>query len=204
MKKLFAAALVCMSSLSHAALISSSADSALVGGSVIDFTGMATGNASSYTVGNVTFATTTGTLRIAQFGEGGSGWLGSGQTLTTRDTTGTSAFSIVFANPVSAFGMDWGAANPSWNVSLFDAANNLLETVVFVGGNVGATFSEFYGAQHAGISRVELTSQNGYDWVIVDDFTYVAGRNNQVPEPDSLALVALALAGLGISLRRSK
>jgi len=201
MKKLLAAAMICASSLSHAALISSSADPALAGGSVIDFTGMTTGNATSYTVGNVTFSTTSNTLRIAPFGEGGSSWLGSGQTLTTRDTAGNSSFSIAFANPVSAFGMDWGAANPSWNVSLYDSANNLLESVVFVGGNAGASFSEFYGAQHAGISRVELTSLGGYDWVIVDDFTYVAGRN-QVPEPGSMALVALAMVGLGAVRRR--
>lgn len=86
---------------------------------------------------------------------------GSGQTLTTRDTLGTSAFSITFAKILSsAFGMDWGAANPNWTVSLFDAANNLLETLVFIGGDGRATYSEYYGAQHAGISRVELTSVN--------------------------------------------
>jgi hypothetical protein len=202
LKKYLMVGLMLVAGWSHAALINSSADPALGGGSIIDFSGIATQNASSFTVGGVTFSTTTGTLRVAPFGEGGSGWLGSGQMLTTRDTTGTSSFSIIFSTAVSAFGMDWGAANPSWNVSLFDSLDNLLESVVFVGGNAGASFSEFYGASHTGISRVELTSVSGYDWVIIDDFTFVTDDNGSVPEPATALLVGLALAGLGVARRR--
>jgi len=85
-------------------------------------------------------------LRIAPFGEGGSGWMGSGQTLSTVNTVAPSSFVIDFATTVSAFGMNWGAANPNWQVDLFDSSNALLESLTFVGGNAGATFSEFYGS----------------------------------------------------------
>ena len=207
MKRFFIVGLMLVSGVSNAALISSNADPALTGSALIDFTGIPTQNATSFTIGDVTFATTGGTLKIAPFGEGGSSWMGSGQTLTTRDTTSPSSFSIVFGTAVSAFGMNWGAANPNWNVSLYDSSNNLLESLVFLGGSGGGggTFSEFYGASNSGISRVVLTTaDSGYDWVIIDDFQYVTNGQVSVPEPASMALVGLGLAGLAFSRRRSK
>jgi hypothetical protein len=97
--------------------------------------------------------------------------------------------------------MDWGAANPDWGVVLYDSLNNVLENVVFVGGNSGATFSEFYGVSNpGGIARVELTSVSGFDWVIIDDFQYVSAGS--VPEPVTVTLLGLGLAGIGFSRKR--
>jgi hypothetical protein len=115
----------------------SSADPPWPAAVCIDFTGMATGNATSYTVGDVTFSTTSGTLRIAPFGEGGSSWLGMTETLTTRDTGN----SILDRLCQSRLGLRHGLGAASRaGMSLLHSAGNLLETLVFV-GDTGATYS---------------------------------------------------------------
>lgn len=181
-----------------ASLITSDSDPALSGSTIINFDGTSTQNATSFTFGDVIFSTTSGTLRIAPFSEGGI-FGGSGQDLSTTDTANPSSFTITFATPVSAFGMNWGAANPDWTVDLFDSSDNLLESLVFIGGDSTASFIEFYGASINGISRAELAT-TGYDWVKIDNFEYVSS----VPIPAAVWLFGSGLLGLIGMARRKK
>ncbi len=185
----------------NAAFISNSSDPSLSGATVIDFESQTISSSTNYSIGDVTFSNAgTGSLQISNYTTGGV-YGTSGLELSTRYAQGS--FNIDFASPVSAFGMIWGAANPNWNVDLFDSSNNLIESLVFLGGNNGASFIEFYGARNSGIAKAQLTAASGYDWVKIDDFQYVTESiNGTVPEPTSFALIGLGFAG--ISLTRKK
>lgn len=187
-----------------ATIITSAADPALAGGTVVDFSSATQGSAPSFTVDGVTFSALPGdgSLTIGSLGSYG----GVGNDLQTQDLNGsaTPGFSITLPEPVSAFGMVWGAANPNWTVSAYDSSDALIESVTFVGGDHGASYEEFYGIAASGIASVVLIA-GSYDWIVVDDFTYVAGGGSEaaVPVPAAAPLALMGFAAL-FGLARSR
>ena len=182
--------------------ITSIGDPALSGSTIIDFDNQPTQDFLSLTLSGVTFTAAAGgyTLRTAPFTEGGV-YGGSGQELSTQNSN--VGFTISFATPVSAFGMNWGGANENWTVSLFDSANAPIEMLTFLGGDPGkgATYIEFYGAKANDIKYVSFVAQNA-DWVKIDDFHFVPTSTAPVPEPATLLLIVTGLGGAVASRRR--
>lgn len=179
-------------------------NAALAGGTVIDFESTASGDYGSLTIGNVTFKGIDDTLRVT------SDYAGSYNTrgrlyLENGPYDSSMAYSMRFdfAAAVSAFGFNWGAADNIWLLSAYDATDSLLGSYSLTAtgpSNAG----EYFGLAFGGIAYATLVNQSGDagDYVMIDNFTYNGGGDVEVPEPTSLALFGLGLAGLVASRRK--
>lgn len=178
-----------------ASLITSAGDPALTASTLIDFNSEAAGSQSTRTFGGeMTFSVSSGTFEVGSTFNGAYGATG-----TSIYTPGGQNFTIDFATAVSAFGFSWGAADRSWTMQLYDGSNTLIDTLAIAAQT--SPYVGFIGGANAGISKVQMTSDNGYDYIILDDFRYVASAAS-VPETSTLAVFALGLAGLAFARRR--
>ncbi len=183
-----------ISNVANAGLITGtgdiSTDSNLVGGTVIDFESSSLGSFPSLIDGNVTI-TSNGFFEISNNHAGQFNT--TGQYLENGSDFTPSTWYFDFAVAVDVFAFNMGAHDESWSLSVFNGAN-LLETIEITAVG-GSELGQYYGIYNSGITRAEL-SNNGGDWVMIDNLTYIEQDQVEVPEPSTLAILALGMMGL--------
>lgn len=114
------------------------------------------------------------------------------------DITGFFLGPVTSVNFISVFAGDVGGDTDTVTLRGFDALNNLIASASFTGLS-----AQTLSISGAGMTRFEIL-QTGL--IGIDDFTFTAegGGAAAVPEPGSLALLGLGLAGALLARRRKQ
>jgi hypothetical protein len=171
---------------------------------IVDFEGFADNTALSNQIAGLTFTNATVLRAGATLNEfdfppfsGASVAYDSGGNLTVDFASLVYSVSarITYVTRVTLTAFDAGLAAVA-------TANTVFTNNTATGGNVGSAPNELITVSwSSGISRVRFTGSPDGGSFVIDNLTYDTGAAS-VPEPATLGLLGLGLAGIGIARRR--
>jgi hypothetical protein len=181
-----------VSPFASAVPITSIADPALAGATLLDFDSYTSnGYLGNFTNGNVSF------VNIEQYGNNYYSSDAYGPGTSGRKISLYFSGYMTFSTAVSAVSFSLGAFNSPWTIQALNGNGDIIESLLV---NTRCCNVATYGFATPDIAAIKLFTWGG-DIIVMDDLRYVM---TSVPEPSTPLLLLAGLTGLLFSHKRSK